>query len=88
MKFRLTPLNIVTALGFAMLAFLIVQPTQTVKGQPNLTSFYLLILGCLVLITFVTDMIFRFTLKDLKKIWVVELVFIILTAVLILLLQK
>ncbi len=88
MRFRLTPLNIVTALGLATLAFFVVQPPQTVKGLPNLTSFYLLILGCLVLITFVTDMIFRFTLKDLKKIWIVELVFIVLTAVLILLLQK
>lgn len=88
MKFRLTPLNIVTALGFATLIFLFLQPKQTGAGHINLTSFYFLILGCLVLITFVTDMIFRFTLKDLKKIWIVEMVFILLTTVLILLLQK
>ena len=72
MKFRLTPLNIVTALGLGLLG----------------GGFYLLIIGCLVAVTFVSDMIFRFTLKDLKRIWIVELVFIVLTATIILILQK
>jgi hypothetical protein len=53
-----------------------------------MSGFYLLILGCLILVTFVTDMIFRFTLKDIKRIWVVELIFIFIAAILMLILQK
>lgn len=88
MRFRLTPLNIVTALGLAMLVFLLFQPKSTVPRHLNLSGFYMLILSCLIAITFVTDMIFRFTLKDLKRIWLVELIFISLTIILFLLLKK
>jgi len=87
-KLRITPLNIITALGVALLIFLLFQPKETAPRHLDLSGFYLLILGCLIAITFVTDMIFRFTLKDLKRIWIVELVFISLTAILFLLLQK
>lgn len=88
MKFRLTPLNIITASGFAILGFLLFQSKPAGAPDVKLDGFYLLIAGCLIAITFITDMIFRFTLKDLKKIWIVESVFIVLTAVLMLLLQK
>jgi len=48
----------------------------------------MLILGCLVAVTFVTDLIFRFTLKDIKRIWLIESIFIVITAILMLILQK
>ena len=87
MKLRITPLNIITALAFAFLVTSIFQ-TKPAGQHFDMSGFYKFILGCLILVTFITDMIFRFTLKDIKRIWVVELIFIVIAAVLMLILQK
>lgn len=87
MKFRITPLNIVTSLTLAFLVASIFQNKPA--GQHfDLSAFYKFILGCLILVTFITDLIFRFTLKDIKRIWIIELIFIFIAAVLMLILQK
>ena len=86
-KFRITPLNIVAALA---LIFLV---TTFFKDQPNTLKvdfswFYTIIIIGLIVVSFITDMIFRFIFKDLKRIWFVELFFISLTVILFLILQK
>lgn len=88
MKFRLTPLNIVTALGLALLVASFFEPAATGRGQVNFGGFYKWLLLALVVVTFISDLIFRFALKSLKRIWIIEMVFIIATAILILILQK
>ncbi|MCZ4223608.1 hypothetical protein [Pedobacter rhodius] len=88
MNFRITPLNIIGAVGLGLAAFNILSPKDNTPRHIDMSGFYLLILGCLILVTFITDLIFRFTLKDLKKIWIVESVFIIITAILTLIIQK
>lgn len=86
MKPRLTPLNIVTALS---LAFFIVSFFQKAgPGHFDMGGFYKFLLGALVVVSFIGDMIFRFAIKELKRIWLVELTFIILTVILFLILQK
>ena len=69
MKLRITPLNIIGAIGLGLAAFTILSPKDHAPRHVDFSGFYLLILGCLILVTFITDLIFRFTLKDLKKIW-------------------
>lgn len=87
MKFRLTPLNIVCALGLSFLAFSFVEPNA--PGQHlNMNTIYQLLLAALVVVSFITDLIFRFTLKELKRIWIVESIFVVFTVILILILQK
>lgn len=86
MKLRLTPLNIVTAAGLAMLAVSIFRTNP--NSHFDLSGFYKFLLGALIAVSFVSDLIFRFTLKDLKRIWLVETVFIVLTIILMLILQK
>ncbi|WP_443943852.1 hypothetical protein ACJVDH_13080 [Pedobacter sp. AW1-32] len=87
MKTRITPLNIITSIAFAFLVLSFFQHAQ--KPQTvDFGGFYKLILGCLILVTFVTDLVFRFTLKDFKRLWMVELIFIVTTAILMLILQK
>ncbi|PWS28373.1 hypothetical protein DHW03_00505 [Pedobacter yonginense] len=87
MKFRITPLNIITSIAFAFLAVSIFQTKPA--GKPfDMGAFYKLILVCLIVVTFITDLIFRFSFKNLKRIWVVELVFILIAAILMLILQK
>lgn len=88
MKLRVTPLNIVGAISLSLLVVGLFSEKSTAPRQINLSGFYLLILGCLVAVTFVTDLIFRFTLKDIKRIWMVELLFIVIAAILMLILQK
>jgi O-antigen/teichoic acid export membrane protein len=88
MKLRITPLNIVSAIGLGLVVVNLVSEKNTAPRHVNMDGFYLLILGCLILVTFITDMIFRFTLKDIKRIWVVELIFVVIAAVLMLILQK
>ncbi|TCD08538.1 hypothetical protein EZ449_11890 [Pedobacter frigidisoli] len=88
MKLRITPLNIIGAVGLGLAAFNILSPKDNAPRHIDMSGFYLLILGCLILVTFITDLIFRFTLKDLKRIWVVESIFIVFTAILIVIIQK
>lgn len=88
MKLRVTPLNIVGAIGLGLVVVSLLSEKSTAPRQINFSGFYLLILGCLVVVTFITDLIFRFTLKNIKRIWMIELLFIIIAAILMLILQK
>ena len=88
MKLRITPLNIIGAAGLGLAAFSIISPKGSTPRHVDMSGFYLLILGCLILVTFVTDLIFRFTLKDLKRIWIVESIFIVITVILMVIIQK
>lgn len=89
MKFRLTPLNIVTSFAFALLAisFFQVSPTGG-SANFNMGSIYKILLSALILVAIVSDLIFRFTLKSLKRIWIIETLFIVFTVIFILILQK
>jgi hypothetical protein len=86
-KLRITPLNIVAALA---LAFFVVSFFQTEQRNRlgDFNNLYKGILGALIIVAFITDMIFRFIFKELKRIWFVELFFIALTIILFLILQK
>jgi hypothetical protein len=86
-KFRITPLNIVAALAlvFLVISFFKMKP---IKGSCDFSFLFNVIIGSMLVVAFITDLIFRFLFKDLKRIWIVELIFITLTAVFFLLLQK
>lgn len=88
MKLRVTPLNIVGAFSLAFAAYRIIKPATNTSLHISTNGIMLLVLGCLVVVTFITDLIFRFTLKDLRRVWIVELIFIVLAIVLMLILQK
>ncbi|MET4081672.1 quinol-cytochrome oxidoreductase complex cytochrome b subunit [Pedobacter sp. UYP30] len=88
MKLRVTPLNIVGAISVAYATYRIINPTQNGALHFNTNGILILVLGCLAVVTFITDLIFRFTLKSLKRVWIVELIFIVIAIVLMLILQK
>lgn len=89
MKFRLTPLNIITSLGIALLTISFFED-RPVGGLTtiNMGAFYKIILSSLIVVSVITDLIFRFIFKDLKKIWFIELFFIAFTIILFLILQN
>ncbi len=89
MKLRLTPLNIVTSLGFVFLALSFFEYNSGgLLIKAGMAPLYRIILAALVLVSIVTDLIFRFLFKDLKRVWLVETIFISLTVIIFLLLQK
>ena len=85
MKFRLTPLNIITSMGFVCL---VLSYYQTKPAQIDISPLYRIILVAMIGVSIVSDLIFRFLFKALKRIWLVELVFISLTVIIFLLLQR
>jgi hypothetical protein len=74
MKLRLTPLNIVIAVLLFSAAFQILKADNVNLRQS--IFFILMVLTC-----FITDLLFRRFLTDLKRIWIIELLFIIFAAV-------
>ncbi len=83
MKLRVTPLNILSAALFTGIAFLLIFPDE--YGWRVLGS---VSLGLMLASTIITDLIFRFFFRELKRIWIVELVFLIFAALFIIILQK
>ena len=75
---RLTPLNIVSAV-LILLAALPHLKGSKIVGTP--VSFYYYIL--LVVLCVISDILFRAALRNIKRIWIVELSFIIFVAVLL-----
>ncbi|RZL22314.1 hypothetical protein [Pedobacter aquatilis] len=88
MNLRITPLNIVGAVALGLVVVNLLSEKDNTPRHIDMSGFYLVILGCLILVTFITDLIFRFTLKDLKRIWIVESIFVVTTIILMLIIQK
>lgn len=82
-RIRLTPLNLLAALLITGLAYLWIFADK--EGWRLLGSIPLMILLILCLLS---DIFFRFYLKDLKRIWIVEGLFIIFVLLMIYLIQK
>lgn len=78
MKTRLTPLNVVSA---ALLVALLYPLVHAGSSEKLLSTVLLLIL---VIICAVADIVFRGFLRDLKRIWIVETIFVIFVAILLL----
>lgn len=82
MKIRLTPLNVISSILLVAVGWLFIFADET--GWRKLGAIPLIVLWIL---SFISDIIFRRYLKDLKRIWIVELVFIIFVTILILIIQ-
>jgi hypothetical protein len=85
---KITPLNIVSALGI-MLAVLLLFNNKLVIKQGDLSYRGLLIAFCLlmVFIAFLADQVFRKLVPSLSKIWLLELALIVLTVILLIILK-
>jgi hypothetical protein len=78
MNLRLTPLNIVVALLIVSAIYL---PTIPVlKGMPELGRIPLFIM---IILCLITDQVFRRYIPKLKRIWLIEFLFLIFVAILI-----
>ncbi|MFD2288448.1 hypothetical protein GJU39_04115 [Pedobacter petrophilus] len=87
MKLRITPLNIIGAGAAVTACYLFLNPNASYPNI-NINGLVAWGLGILVVVTFVTDLVFRFALKDLKRIWIIESIFLVITVILIVIIQK
>ncbi len=83
MTLRLTPLNIISSVLLVSIGYLLIYQDET--GWRQLGSIPLIIL---FILSFISDLIFRRLIQDLKRIWLFELLFIIFVAVLIVLIRS
>ena len=86
-RLRITPLNIVAALA---VAFFIVSffKKNSFDYRNDFSALYQGILGALIVVCFIIDLIFRFILKNLKKVWLIELFFIAFTVIMFLIIKQ
>lgn len=82
MNLRLTPLNIVSSILLVSIAYLLIYPDDAGWRQLGIIP-----LTILVVLSFITDLIFRRKMIDLKRIWLFELLFIIFVVILIILIR-
>lgn len=80
MKARLTPLNFVSAALMVLLVY------PLIFSKESSASFTMMIL--LILVCSVSDILFRTFLRDLKRIWIVEMLFVIFAVAVLLILGK
>lgn len=82
MKLRLTPLNIVTSLLLVSTIFLPPSPDGSLLRKIGGIPFFIL-----VILSFITDQVFRRYIPELKRIWLIELLFLIFVVVLMILIK-
>ncbi len=82
MNLRLTPLNLVTTLLLVSIIYLLSFPDE--HGWRYLGA---IPLGVILIISFISDLLFRRLIVDLKRIWLFELLFLIFVVILILLIK-
>jgi len=88
MKFRITPLNIATALLLVLAGYIFIYGAKVV-GHPyeHWTGTITAIFAFFAVVVFYLDIMLRNFFPETKKLWIVELSFITLTAVLLLLIK-
>jgi hypothetical protein len=75
---RLTPLNIISSLLLVGSAYVLTGRNDQLEFMPLLA---------LLILSFVSDLLFRRLVRDIKRIWLFELLFIIFVGMLILLIR-
>jgi hypothetical protein len=82
MKLRFTPLNLVSSFVLVSICYQLFFPDE--NGFRELGSIQLIIL---LILSFIADQVFRRYIPQLKRIWLIEVLFLIFVAVLMVLIK-
>ena len=82
MNLRLTPLNVVSSVLLVSIAYLLIDADES--GWRELGAIPLLVMFALC---FISDLVFRRLIPDIKRIWLFELLFLIFVALLMVLIR-
>lgn len=82
MRFKLTPLNIVSAMGMLAAILLLLNQFQIMAFQVSgMKTLFVILFFVISLVAFVSDLLFRKLIPSLKRLWIIELTLITLTVV-------
>jgi len=88
LKFKLTPLNIVTALSLVMAGLLIYGKSEITNGVDHqVNGLWIAVCFLAVVISFLSDQIFRKFIPSTLNLWVIECAFIVFTLVFVFILK-
>jgi hypothetical protein len=88
LKFKLTPLNIVTALSLVMAGLLIFGKSEITNGVDHqVNGLWIAVCFLAVVISFLSDQIFRKFIPSTLNLWVIECAFIVFTLVFVFILK-
>jgi len=92
MKLRITPLNFATAFFLVMAAYIFIKGAHVLKISYAMPQVHLRVILTVIFLFFglvvaCLDVMLRNFFPDIKKLWMVELSFIVLTAVIFLLVK-
>jgi len=88
LNFKLTPLNIVTALSLVMAGLLIFGKPEITNGiDHQVNGLWIAVCFLAVVISFLSDQIFRKFIPSTLNLWVIECAFIIFTLVFVFILK-
>ncbi|MBE9602070.1 hypothetical protein [Pedobacter sp. MC2016-24] len=87
MKAKLTPLNLTSATCLVAAVLLLVKPEPQQPQHVNMTGFMVGFCILIAVVGFVSDLIFRKFIPDLKKLWIVEGMMILITIILMFILK-
>nr|MBC7611784.1 hypothetical protein [Pseudopedobacter sp.] len=85
-KIKLTPLNIIVALSFTYAIYCLLGLDKSNAGIS--TSSKVLYTLALTLILFLTDILFRRFIQNIKWLWLIEGSFVLLIAIMMIIFQK
>jgi hypothetical protein len=82
MNLRLTPLNIISSISLVSIAWMLFFP-----GEKDWRQLGVIPLAGMFILSFVSDLVFRRLIQNLKRIWLFELLFLIFVVILIMLIR-
>ena len=82
MKIRITPLNIVTSVLLVAIGY------PVVAGTNKLYLSGIVPLLLLTMLSFISDLLIRRFIPELKRIWIIEFLFLIFVAILIAVIRR
>ncbi|MEE1885977.1 hypothetical protein [Pedobacter flavus] len=89
MKIRVTPLNFIAAALLVFAVLLLFDQIQLFSiGVPAMKILFVVLFLVAAIVAFISDLIFRKMIPSIKRLWLIELSLITLTAVIVLILKS
>lgn len=89
MKFKITPLNIISSTAIIIAVLLLFNQLNFFEYQlPAMKILFVVLFVIIAVVAFVSDLIFRKMIPSLKRLWLVEVSLITLTAVMMIVIKS
>lgn len=84
---KLTPLNIISSIGLVAGVMLMLSPKPALPIQGDMNTLVVVLIFLTAVIAFISDLIFRKFIPQIKRLWIIESALIAFTIILIIILK-